>query len=162
MKQNDFDRIERYIAGKTDNSEKKYMESMFLDEVNNSYFRHALENDWEHIISDTKQSDVNLSPLLDRIHHIIRKNESLKQHKPLQKFKRIYMRAAAILVLPLLFAGGLIYSFLVNHAKSAAGQQVISTIYAPLGSRVSFVLPDSTTGMLNSGSKLSYSTSIYW
>ncbi len=34
---------------------------------------------------------------------------------------------------------------------------VTSTIYAPFGARVSFSLPDGTTGMLNSGSKLSYS-----
>ncbi|MDO9581450.1 MAG: DUF4974 domain-containing protein, partial [Bacteroidales bacterium] len=36
-------------------------------------------------------------------------------------------------------------------------QQVNSTIYAPMGARVSFNLPDGTTGMLNSGSQLSYS-----
>jgi transmembrane sensor len=36
-------------------------------------------------------------------------------------------------------------------------QQVSSSIYAPLGARVSFNLPDGTTGMLNSGSHLSYS-----
>ena len=34
--------------------------------------------------------------------------------------------------------------------------QVGSAIYAPMGARVSFNLPDGTTGMLNSGSRLSY------
>jgi ferric-dicitrate binding protein FerR (iron transport regulator) len=67
------------------------------------------------------------------------------------------MRAAAILLLPLLVAGGLVYSYLGNHGKTTTDRQVISTIYAPLGSRVSFNLPDGTTGMLNSDSRLSYS-----
>lgn len=67
------------------------------------------------------------------------------------------MRAAAILLLPLLIAGGLVYSYLGYHGKTTNGRQVSSTIYAPLGARVSFNLPDGTTGMLNSGSHLSYS-----
>jgi ferric-dicitrate binding protein FerR (iron transport regulator) len=38
-----------------------------------------------------------------------------------------------------------------------ADQTVSSEIYAPMGSRVSFNLPDGTIGWLNSGSKLTYS-----
>jgi ferric-dicitrate binding protein FerR (iron transport regulator) len=67
------------------------------------------------------------------------------------------MRAAAILLLPLLIAGGLVYNYLSYHSKSTTDQLVSSTIFAPLGARVSFNLPDSTIGMLNSGSHLSYS-----
>ena len=81
----------------------------------------------------------------------------MKRQKPMQRFKLIYMRAAAILILPLLVAGGLVYSYLGNHGKTTADQQVSYTIYAPLGARVSFNLPDGTVGMLNSGSHLSYS-----
>jgi ferric-dicitrate binding protein FerR (iron transport regulator) len=81
----------------------------------------------------------------------------LKRKKPLQKFTRIYMRAAAILLLPLLVAGGLVYSYLGNHGKTTSDRQASSTIYAPMGARVSFNLPDGTTGMLNSGSHLTYS-----
>ena len=109
------------------------------------------------MVRDTSPSEVNLNHLLDRVHHIIRKNETLKRQKPFQKIIRIYMRAAAILLLPLLIAGGMVYSYLSNHGKITADQRVSSTIFAPLGARVSFILPDGTTGMLNSGSHLSYS-----
>jgi len=109
------------------------------------------------MLRDTSLSEVNLTHLLDRVHHIIRKNETLKRQKPLQKFIRIYLRAAGILLLPLLAAGGLVYSYLGNHGNTTADRQVSSTIYAPMGARVSFNLPDGTTGMLNSGSYFSYS-----
>jgi ferric-dicitrate binding protein FerR (iron transport regulator) len=109
------------------------------------------------MLRDNSLSEVNLKHLLDRVHHIIRKNEALKSQKPLQKFIRIYMRAAAILLLPLLITGGLVYSYLGNHGNITTNRRVSSTIYAPLGARVSFNLPDGTIGMLNSGSHLSYS-----
>jgi ferric-dicitrate binding protein FerR (iron transport regulator) len=67
------------------------------------------------------------------------------------------MKSAAILLVPLLIAGGVVYNYLVKPGRALTDQQVLSTIYAPLGARVSFTLPDGTTGMLNSGSRLSYS-----
>jgi ferric-dicitrate binding protein FerR (iron transport regulator) len=56
-----------------------------------------------------------------------------------------------------MIAGGLIYSRLNHQEETTTVQQVKSTIYAPMGARVSFNLPDGTTGMLNSGSRLTYS-----
>jgi transmembrane sensor len=157
LKENDLDKIERYINGVANDNEKAWVESLFLNGEDNYTLRHLLEKDWGVILSDSSQSKVNLNHLLDRVHHIIRKNETLKRQKPLQKFIRIYMKAAAILLLPVLIAGGLVFSYLGNHGKTTTDRQVGSTIYAPMGARVSFNLPDGTTGMLNSGSRLSYS-----
>jgi len=157
LKENDIDKIERYINGVADDNEKARVETLFLSGEDNHTLRNSLEKDWNIMLRDTSPSEVNLSHLLDRIHHIIRKNETLKRQKLLQKFIRIYMRAAAILLLPLLVAGGLVYSYFGNQGKTAADRQVSTTIYAPLGARVSFNLPDGTIGMLNSGSYLSYS-----
>lgn len=157
MRQDDFNKIERYINGEADESETKYVETLFLNGEDNSTLRRFLEKDFNVMLTDTSASEVNLSHLLDRVHHKIRKNEILKRQKPLQKFIRIYMKVAAILILPLLVAGGLVYSYLGNHSKTTTDRQVISTIFTPFGARVSFNLPDGTTGMLNSGSHLSYS-----
>jgi transmembrane sensor len=157
LKENDLEKIERYINGQADDNDKVWVESLFLNGENNLYLRHSLEKDWDLMLRDSSHSGDNLNHLLDRVHHIIRKNEIMKRQKPLQKFIRIYMKAAAILLLPLLIAGGLVYSYLGYHGKTTTDRQVISTIYAPLGARVSFNLPDGTTGMLNSGSRLSYS-----
>jgi transmembrane sensor len=157
LKQEEIEKIERYIKGLSDDNEKTWVESQFLNGEDNYSLQHLLKDDWDLMLRDTSQSEVNLNHLLDRVHHIIRKNEIMKRQKPLQKFIRIYMRAAAILLLPLLVAGGLVYSYLGNQSKTTTDRQVSSTIYAPLGARVSFNLPDGTTGMLNSGSHLSYS-----
>ena len=157
LKENDFEKIERYINGQADDNEKAWVESQFLNGEDNYTLRHLLKNDWDLMLRDSSPCGVDLNHLLDRVHHIIRKNETVKRQKPLQKFIRVYMKAAAILLLPLLVAGGLVYSYLGHIGKTTTDRQVSSTIYAPLGARVSFNLPDGTTGMLNSGSHLSYS-----
>ncbi len=157
LKQEEIEKIEKYIKGVSTEKEKAYVEFLFSKGEHNEYLQHLLEKDWDILLRDTSFSEVNISHLLDRIHHLIRKNEILKRQKPVQKFIRIYMRAAAILLLPLLVAGGLVYNYLSIAHNPTPDRLVSSTIYAPLGARVSFNLPDGSTGMLNSGSKLSYS-----
>ena len=157
MKKEDFASIERYINGLADDTEKKYVESLFLNGENNLYFRNCLNKDWETILESESKPDVNLTQILDSIHHIIRKDEISKRQKPVQKLLRLYMKAAAILVIPLLVAGGLTYSYLSQRYLNVDDNDANSMIYAPQGSRVSFDLPDGTKGMLNSGSILTYS-----
>jgi transmembrane sensor len=156
MKQEEIEKIERYVNGLSDDTEKTYVESLFSNGEDNSQLRNHLEKKWDSALQESLQVDLNLDHILDRVHHIIRKKEISERQKPLQKIIRVYMKAAAILLIPLLIMGGLVYSFL-DHGKASADRIVNSTIYAPLGSRVSFELPDGTTGMLNSGSHLSYS-----
>jgi transmembrane sensor len=157
LKEDYLNKIERYINGLADDKEKAFVESLFSGEEDSSFLRYHLEKDWDLLLRETSQTNVNLSHILDRVHHIIRKNETLKRQKPVQKFIRTYRRVAAILLLPLLIAGGLFYVYLGNHLKPTSERQVSFTVYAPLGARVSFNLPDGTSGMLNSGSHLSYS-----
>jgi ferric-dicitrate binding protein FerR (iron transport regulator) len=157
LKENDLEKIERYVSGVADDSEKAWVESLFLNGEENDSLRHLLANDWDSLLRDSSSSEVDLSYLLDRVQHIIRKKEHQKKQTVFRRFMRVYMKAAAILLLPLMVAGGLVYSFLTTQDKPITDQQVSSTIYAPLGARVSFNLPDGTTGMLNSGSHLSYS-----
>ncbi len=157
LKQEEIEKIERYINGLSDDKEKTFVESLFLNGENNNLLHNHLEKDWDLTFRKSSPVDFDLDYILDHVHHIIRKNETLERRKPLQKFMRVYMKAAAILLIPLLIAGGLVFSYLGLHGKTSTGRQVSSTIYAPLGARVSFNLPDGTTGMLNSGSHLSYS-----
>jgi len=157
LKQEDIEKIDRYIKGVADEVERVWVESLFWDGENNHYLRSSLEKDWELMPEDPSLSGIDLNHLLDHVHHIIRKNETLKSKRPLQKIIRFYMKAAAILLFPVIIAAGISYSFLRSDGKMTTDQQVSSTIYAPLGSRINFNLPDGTTGMLNSGSKLSYS-----
>jgi len=90
-------------------------------------------------------------------HHKIQKNEDQKRKKLIHRITRVYIKIAAILMLPLLITGGLFYKHYLNQSLISIDQVVSSSIYAPMGARVSFNLPDGTVGMLNSGSQLCYS-----
>lgn len=157
MKENDLEKIEHYVDGVADDSEKSWVESLFVNGEENQSLRCLLEKDWNSLLRDPSASDIDLDHLLDRVHHLIRKIEDQKKQTVLRRLTRIYMKAAAILLIPLMVAGGLVYSYLSHEDEPIADQQVSSTIYAPLGARVSFNLPDGTTGMLNSGSHITYS-----
>jgi hypothetical protein len=103
LKEKELDKIERYIAGLSSDEENTWVESQFLNEKTNYTLRNFLINDWESMLSNSSTSEVDLNHILYRIHNIIRKNETLKRKKPLQKFIRIYIKAAAILLLPLAY-----------------------------------------------------------
>jgi transmembrane sensor len=156
LNENDFKRIGNYINGESDDREKAWAESLFLNGENNSTLRHLLEKDWDELVIDETVSEEQLSHLLDKIHHNIRQAESKKMKTILRRITRVYMKAAAILLLPLLIGGILVYSYLSSHIFTKDSSGAGSSIYAPMGARVSFYLPDGTFGMLNSGSKLSY------
>lgn len=126
------------------------------DYENEQCIKRILEKDLEHFIAEVPEKDIELTGLLDRIHHRIRLVESIKRERPVRRILRVYMRAAAILFIPFFIAGGIFLSRKAGEAKSALNQEVTSTIYAPPGSRIAFVLPDSTRGMLNGGSYISY------
>lgn len=156
MKQEEFDKIDRYINGVADETDREFVESLFSDGENNLYLRNRLKKDWESLLKVESSPGANLAILLDRIHHIIRKTEIRKTENPLNRMMRVYMKAAAILLIPLVVTGGLIYSYLSEKVNSIKEESASTMIYAPMGSRVSFNLPDGTKGMLNSGSRLDY------
>lgn len=157
MKEIDLDIIQRYVNGLTVDSEDTIVESFFLHGEENESLIRLLEEDWNSINHDTSIPEVDLSHLLDRVHHLIRIKEQQKKQPLLRRLTRIYIKVAAILLLPLMVAGGLIYWSIGTQDKPIAEKPVSSTIYAPLGARVSFLLPDGTAGMLNSGSHMTYS-----
>ncbi len=152
----EIEKIERYIMGDANNTEKEFVESLFLDGENNLLLRENLEKDWNYLITENSAKEIDLNHLLDRIHHTIQKRESLKRQKPIQRFMRIYSKVAAIFLLPVIIGGGFAYSYFSKKFQVVNEQEVSSMIYAPMGSRVSFQLPDGTNGLLNGGSKLSY------
>ena len=157
MKQEQAEKIDRYIKGIANESDREFVESLLSDGESNTHLRNCLEKDWNSFIDQKTSSEADLTHLLDKIHHLIRKNENKIPRKPIKRIIGIYMKAAAILLIPLMVAGGLIYSHFKESKKAFEEEKVTMQIYAPMGSRVSFNLPDGTTGMLNSGSRLDYS-----
>lgn len=156
MKENDLEKINRYLTGSADDHEKAFVESLFATGDDNLSLKYFLENDWHNLLKDTNLSEINLNHVLDHIHHIIRIKENENRKSFIRRFTRLYVRLAAVLLIPLMVAGGILIFKRNVNVKADYQQQVSSTIYAPKGSRVSFNLPDGSSGMLNSGSKLTY------
>jgi transmembrane sensor len=159
LKEKELERIERYIKDQTNDNEKTWTDSQsqLLNGEDDNNLRNLLRNDWERMLKESSPIESDLSYILDRVHHIIRENENSKNHKLFRRFIQVYIKAAAILFLPLLITGGLAYILLKYQGKTTIGEKVNYSIYAPAGARVSFKLPDGTNGMLNSESHLSYS-----
>lgn len=152
----EIDRIAKYTDGVAEPGEMKWIEDLFADGQGNTNLKNHLKDDWKNFSQESIIEDKNLDHILDRVHHSIRKKESQsKKSKTIFfRFSNLYVKAAAILLLPLLVAGGIYIPYL---QEKNAGQQGTSEIYAPMGARVAFHLPDGTSGWLNSGSTLTYS-----
>lgn len=148
--------MERYISGKADEDEKEQMESAFLSGESNIDLKHILEKDWNYLLNTSQEHNKEMSHILDHIHQEIKKKGALKRKNNFRRILGIYSRVAAVLLFPLLTAGVLLY-ILKDRGKTSPDQNVVTTIYSPFGARVSFNLPDGTTGKLNSGSILTYS-----
>lgn len=154
LKKEEIEKIERYTKGESNDSEKVWLESLFIDNGENNHdLKKYLADDWNKILLECHNREFENAVIPDRIRQLIGSERNALT--PLRKVVRIYMRVAAILLLPLIVSGVLYYS-LSNTALKNSDQNTEITINAPVGSRISFVLPDSTFGMLNSGSRLTY------
>lgn len=145
----------RYIDGTANEEERGYAEYLLANCDNDVLIRSLVKKDWDKIVDNPLSEDFEVDHLLCKVHDTIRHNEYEAMNKPIRRLIRMYSKIAAIMLIPILLASSLAYFGLKGHYKSDSLAE--STIYAPLGSRISFSLPDGTTGMLNGGSVLSYS-----
>lgn len=93
----------------------------------------------------------SLRPVFEKIQYKILLSEKKSEQK--RSLWGIYSQVAAVLV-PLLILSAAVYFY-----SRPAPQQLVQSwveINAPQGARIEFMLPDSTTGWLNSGAKLRY------
>lgn len=157
LNQNETERVSRYLDGIANSSDTDWVEGLFSNGHKNQNLQNYLELDWENMLQKEQIDDADLNAILDQIHHHIRKNESKNRITPIRRMANLYSKIAAILLVPIIIAGSIYLYYLNGSSGKVADQQVSSVIYAPMGSRVSFNLPDGTSGWLNSGSKLSYS-----
>jgi transmembrane sensor len=153
LSQKEIEIIERYVKGLSGPAEEEFVEKLFAKGQDETRLREHLEKDWDAQLIASDPYEAKLGHLLDRVHHIIRNREFKKRSEYTYRFSQIYRKAAAILLLPLL-AGSLVAGYLIS--RPTVEIPVTTAIIAPLGSRVTFNLPDGTRGWLNSGSKISY------
>lgn len=121
---------------------------------------------WDELEAEAKGAEVELEPLLDKIHHTIHLKSGLNSERqthassktPRISFNQLFRnlgRIAAIFLVPIMaFTGWELYSqrmWVKNQTEV-----VYNKISCPLAAQSQFELPDGTIGFLNNGSSLRY------
>lgn len=148
----DYNTLLDFSAGKYSYSDYLKVKHWFSHVKNDKVTEKQLFNQW-------KEFAVNSGHEAESMHHIF---EKIQYHILLEEKKRekktylwhYYRQAAAILLIPVLAFSLWFYLHPKPDAQPVAESWV--EINAPDGSRVEFFLPDSSSGWLNSGSKLKY------
>jgi ferric-dicitrate binding protein FerR (iron transport regulator) len=113
-----------------------------------------LKKDLQQHLEGPQNEKADLKHVLNEIHHRIHLKQSAKKKDKIYQLYRWASQVAAVLFVPVL----VLSLFLLLNKKTPDGQFATLEIIAPKGARVNFELPDGTTGFLNSGSTLNYSS----
>jgi transmembrane sensor len=139
------------------NSDKCSLSVSELKELKNIFSNEDNINDWLfQIWTDSGYEDIkfNYENLKEKIREAERdKKAQTGTLRLLKTFSKHYQKIAAILFLPILLTGGLIYLWL-----SSAQQDDFYITEAPLGQKAKIELSDGTVVWLNSGTTIKYST----
>jgi ferric-dicitrate binding protein FerR (iron transport regulator) len=143
------DILKRYFNGKYSRKDYLAIKSILEKPEEKEKLRNLLQNHW---------SDFNTEPLpKGNVDHILR-----KIHKQIDReenrikgnrFIAVFQKIAAILIIPLILSFMAVFYF---QSKTVSAETARAEIQCPLGVRTKFILPDGTTGFLNSGSTLEY------
>ncbi len=141
--------IERFFGGRYSRADYMVAKSLFTDiELNDDLVKH-LEDHWSEFNTEPLP-DVDTNPMLERVHRQIL-HETIPGRS--NNLLSLFQKAAAILIIPLLLGFLSVFYF---QSDKKPGEAAIAEIQCPLGVRTKFVLPDGTTGFLNSSSTLEY------
>lgn len=147
MKEEEISELETYYQQEESNSE--WIEKLFEEERNEPDLKQQLNKKWIKILGNPTPQ-IDLKHILYKIHfNINSKEKELHVSKTRQLYNRI-SKIAVILVLPLL---ALSIFLMVDRAYEPSQ---FTEIVAPKGEKAQFILPDGSSGYLNSGSTLKY------
>jgi ferric-dicitrate binding protein FerR (iron transport regulator) len=146
--------LKRFTNNKFSFNDYLLTSSFFKEERYLADLQSCMETDWNETENAGNKNE-RLDQLLDSLHHQI----NLKhQFIPVSysKFYRVVSKIAVVLLIPALI------TIVVLSYFSLPVQGVFESyaeIYAPVGTRARFRLPDGTEGWLNSGSSIKYPVS---
>ncbi|QGY43477.1 DUF4974 domain-containing protein [Maribellus comscasis] len=150
MKKKEISDLEMYFQNKESNS--SWIEYLFEDENNEPDLKQQFNKKWNETVN-RPTPEIDLKHILYKIHFDINTKEKDTQISMSRRLYNQISKIAVILLLPLLGLG----IFLTIKQWNDTPQ--FSEIIAPKGEKVQFVLPDGSTGYLNSGSSLKYASS---
>ncbi len=146
----DFDLIKRFTEGRYAFRDLKRIAGWFEDIRYQAELKSVISRHWDEFSFEPGEAK-DLSHIFARLKEQVLAEKA--QISPREKFIRVYTRAAAILLLPLLlyFTVSLFQNFR-KQVQPAGWVEVVS----PLGARTNFELPDGSKVCMNSGTHLKY------
>ena len=139
----------RFFKGEYSRKDFLTIKSVFEKPEQKEELKNLLQNHWSDFNNEPLPKG-NVDHILRKIHHQIQlEDNQVKSNRFITAFQRI----AAILIIPLILTFLAVFYF---QTKSPTVEVAFAEIQCPMGVRTKFVLPDGTTGFLNSGSTLEY------
>ena len=147
----DKQRINDYFKEGYTPEGENYLVNSFAEESNLEELKELLTDQWNEVMSADSDKH-QLDHILHKINYQINSMAPKKEKPAIVRIANWYARIAALLLIPVLvYAAILTYKNRIPVAITGWAE-----MNAPLGSRIKFVLPDGSSGWLNSGSTLKY------
>ncbi len=155
--------LKKFFNRECSKEEKKIVINWFVDSTYEQKLGFVLKKHWDEIEYDRTELDTAAEKVLNKIHHQINLEKFDQQQKEpwLKKAYIHYSKIAAVLLVPIFLYA--VYQYNDQNGfldKNPTGYTAtaVAKIVSPLGARTHFVLPDGSSGWLNSGSTLEFST----
>ncbi len=158
--------IRRFIENKYSQEDIAHLVRWIDDPGSDRSLKNAFQDYWYHHSDDTSDTgnDAYMEKMLDRLHHRINLSgdhpvsggHSARTWRIRSASLKVFNRVAAIMFFPLLIVS---LCYFLRNVPYLTGNKLTNTeiIYAPLGTRVGFDLPDGSHTWLNHGSEIRYS-----
>lgn len=150
----DYQVVKRFLEGKERKGDKNQIINWFSDIRFEEDIRKTYRLYWDELAEDKEECDGSV--ILGRIYHKMKNDEFKKPpgKKGIVRILNVISKVAAVLFIPLV-----VYLWINKGSDSPiTAETAYSEIYSPFGTRTMFYLPDGSTGWLNGGSTLGFST----
>lgn len=147
----DSEKVEKYFKRADPGEDESYINDIFCDNSKEHQLRELLSRQFNEMPVEEETEEKNLDHILHKIHYDINSRISANKPRKVPEIIRWAMSIAGAILLPVV-----IFMGIKNHQESTQRKQTWVEIQAPAWTRVSFSLPDGTSGWLNSNSSIKY------
>ena len=147
----DKEKLNRFFNGEYSDKDTSYVDEVFCDEDKEKELKCLLLRQFDGLLAEDEVDKKDLDHILYRIHYDINNRLSERKIWSYDNIVKWTLRIAGVIILPLAILLG-IQTYKGTYLKKETWVE----IKAPAWTRAQFLLPDGTTGWLNSNSSVKY------